>query len=297
MSAPDVSFIIPVWRPREDWLLQAVHSALDQPGAATEVVVVDDGNPDPIEDLLAGVRDPRLRLVRVPHGGVGAARNAGIAEASGRHVRFIDADDVAERFSSARLLALAGPATLAYGATAICDEQLRVRWVMRARHQGWADEDGLLARFPMRMQSLLIPRPVLERVGPWDEQLRVSEDWDFIQRALELAPVHGEREIATYYRRHAGSASSDVAAGREGARTVVERYFERHPERRATGFERRARAMLDAHAARVAVSNGRIARGAWLAARSGLRDPRAPAAQVRQAVPALRAAARRRLAG
>ena len=147
------------------------------------------------------------------------------------------------------------------------------------------------------MPSLLIPRPVLERIGPWDERLRVSEDWDFIQRALELAPVRGERAIATYYRRHAGSASSDVAAGRDGARTVVERYFERHPERRATAFERRAKAMLDAHAARVAVSNGALGQGLLLAARSGLRDPRAPAAQVRQSVPALRAAARRRLAG
>ena len=147
MSAPDVTFVIPVWRPRADWLLQAVHSALDQPGAATEAVVVDDGNAEPVEALLAAVRSPRLRIVRVPHGGVGAARNVGLAEAAGRHVRFIDADDVAERLSSSRLLALADESRLAYGATAICDEQLRVRWVMRARHQGWADEDGLLARF------------------------------------------------------------------------------------------------------------------------------------------------------
>jgi glycosyltransferase involved in cell wall biosynthesis len=69
VSTPLVSLVMPVWRPRRDWLLQAVRSALAQRDCELELIVVDDGNPEPIDELLAEVRDPALRIVRAPHGG------------------------------------------------------------------------------------------------------------------------------------------------------------------------------------------------------------------------------------
>jgi succinoglycan biosynthesis protein ExoO len=85
---------MPVWRPRGEWFLDAVRSALAQRDCELELIVVDDGNAEPLDDLLAEVRDPALRLVRAPHGGPSAARNAGVEAAQGRLIRFVDADDV-----------------------------------------------------------------------------------------------------------------------------------------------------------------------------------------------------------
>jgi glycosyltransferase involved in cell wall biosynthesis len=284
---PDVSILVAAYRPEPHWLRDAVGSLLGQQGVDHEVVVIDDGSPEPVAPLLEDVRDPRLRVERIQHGGLSAARNAGIEASRGRHVRFYDADDIAEPASTARLLALAGGRHISYGATAICDEHLRVRWVMRAHQQGDAAIDGLLGRFPVRPQSVLIPRAVVDDVGPWDTRLRLSNDWDFIQRALEVAQVRGETRIASYYRRHGTALTANFEVGLAEAKYVVERYFERHPAQRGTGVERQALAMLDAHAARVLATHGRRGQAVRRGARSMLRDPRALGTQGRQALVAV----------
>jgi hypothetical protein len=79
------------------------------------------------------------------------------------------------------------------------------------------------------------------------------------------------------------------------ARRIVERFFERHPERRGTHLERRAHAMLDAKAARVYASRGRWRDAAGPMVRSALCDPRALLRESSLGVPAARARAGRRL--
>src|SRR5436305_267928 len=93
-SARLVSLPMPAFSPRPARLRTAVRSALGQQGWPIELIVVDDGSPKPVAGLLDDVEDPRLRIVRVSHGGVSEARNTAIAAARGAYIRFIDADDV-----------------------------------------------------------------------------------------------------------------------------------------------------------------------------------------------------------
>ncbi len=296
-AGPLVSFVMPAHAPRADWLRVAVASVLAQAGCRLELVLVDDGSPEPVGALLEDVGDARLRVLRVPHGGASAARNAGLAAIRGDLVRFVDADDAFEPGSTARLAALCGGTAIAYGATAMCDAELRTRWVMRSRAAGDVRAACLQARFTVRQTSLLYPRAVVERAGGWDPGMTVCEDWDFVQRAVELAPVRGERRVATFYRRWGGSATADTDAGARGAALVVERYFERHPEQRGTSVERRARARLHAVAARVAATHGRPRAGLALAAAAARSDPRALGDELLQALPALASRATHRLRG
>ena len=58
--------------------------------------MVDDGSTDDTPAVLGAPRaTPRLRVLRVPHGGVAAARNAGIAASAAPFVAFHDSDDLA----------------------------------------------------------------------------------------------------------------------------------------------------------------------------------------------------------
>jgi hypothetical protein len=95
------------------------------------------------------------------------------------------------------------------------------------------------------LPSILFPRGVIERAGPWDETLSVCEDWDFVQRALEHAPVRGEQRVATRYRRHASSSTgtADLETIESGSARVVERYVQRHPDQRDSPQVKRAHAM------------------------------------------------------
>jgi hypothetical protein len=289
-ASPVVSIIMPVWRPRNDWLRQAVESALVQRDCDLELIVVDDGNPEPVTGLLAETADERLRVVRVEHGGKSQARNAGIAAARGERLRFVDADDVLEPGSTARLLRLIGDDedVIAYGATVFCDRDLRPVWTMVSHLEGRVSEPCLLGRFTVRPQALLFPRRIVEATGAWDEALRVSEDWDFVLRALEHASVRGTDEPAVFYRKHMEAATTDLVAGEAGAEHVVRRYFERHPEQRGTALERKARARLAAMGARVHLTRGRPIGSLRRLGRAVVLDPTAVGHEILQAMPAIR---------
>lgn len=173
-----VSLIMPVWRPRVDWLRRAVRSGLEQRGCSIELVVVDDGCEEPVADLLRDIADLRLRVVRARHGGSASARDLGVAAARGGYLRFVDADDVLERSSTARLLELAGGATdvIPYGDTVLCRPDLRPYRAATCRLRGSAAQACLLGEFPVYHASMLFPRPLVEAVGGWTSGLPAVSD-------------------------------------------------------------------------------------------------------------------------
>jgi glycosyltransferase involved in cell wall biosynthesis len=245
------------FRPRREWLLEAVSSALAQRGCRVELIVVDDGSPDRVAEMLEQIEDPRLRLLRVPHGGRSPALNAGVAAARGDFIRFIDADDYLEPGGTAHLLRLLGGDrdVISYGATLECDEQLRPMRAMTCDLDGSVATACLLDAFDVRVFSMLFPREVAEGIGGWDPVLPACRDWDYSLRAFERARVRGDRTIVTHYRRHPGGVSADLEACLRGERLVIERYFDRHPEHRGTSLERRCRARLHRTEARTYQAN------------------------------------------
>jgi glycosyltransferase involved in cell wall biosynthesis len=250
VASRTVSLVMPVWEPKPRWLREAVRSALDQTGCAVELIIVDDGNSEPVADLLRDLDDPRLAVIRIPHGGVSAARNAGIAHASGGAIRFIDSDDVLEPESTARLLRLSDRGSaVAYGSTLVCDPELRPQRLIDSDVEGDAVIDCLLGRFSVRLVSMLFPRNVVEAIEGFDPDFDLNEDWDYLLRALEHAPVCGEHEVATTYRRHEASATARAETGQDGPLRVIQKYFDRHPEQRGTRLERRAHARVHLTAA------------------------------------------------
>jgi hypothetical protein len=88
---PSVSVIVPTFQ-RRAFARRAVESVLSQSFQDFELIVVDDGSTDGTEDALSGL-DERIRYVRQENRGVERARNAGLQQARGRIVAFLDDDD------------------------------------------------------------------------------------------------------------------------------------------------------------------------------------------------------------
>lgn len=97
-SQPLVSIVMPAWN-RSDLIARAIRSVQSQTFKDWELIVVDDGSTDETSAVVEAMSamDERLRLMRLPHGGVSTARNAGIDQAKGRWIAFLDTDNAWER--------------------------------------------------------------------------------------------------------------------------------------------------------------------------------------------------------
>ena len=89
-----VSVIIPVYKV-EPYLDRCVQSVVDQTFTNLEIILIDDGSPDncPVMCDAWAEKDSRIRVIHKDNGGVSSARNAGIQNASGHFLFFLDGDD------------------------------------------------------------------------------------------------------------------------------------------------------------------------------------------------------------
>lgn len=91
------SIIVPVYN-TEPYLVRCLDSVLAQSCDLFELICVDDASTDGSLKILQkyAAKYKNVKIVSVPHGGVSAARNAGIDNASGKYVMFLDSDDFVE---------------------------------------------------------------------------------------------------------------------------------------------------------------------------------------------------------
>ncbi|WP_428034154.1 glycosyltransferase family 2 protein [Amphritea sp.] len=78
------------------FLIEAVNSVLSQTYTKWELIIVDDGSTDDSHSIIKAIaeKDPRIRAVIQENGGQAAAFNAGVKNATGEVMTFLDADDL-----------------------------------------------------------------------------------------------------------------------------------------------------------------------------------------------------------
>lgn len=91
---PKVSVIIPVYNV-EAYLRQCLDSVVNQTLKEIEIICIDDGSTDGSAAILQeyAAKDERIKILTQVNSGAGAARNVGLAQASGVWLSFLDADD------------------------------------------------------------------------------------------------------------------------------------------------------------------------------------------------------------
>lgn len=89
---PTFTVVTPVWNRRSE-IERCINSVLVQTLTDFELIVVDDGSTDGTAEAVESIGDDRVRVVRITHAGVSAARNRGADEARGMLLTFLDSDD------------------------------------------------------------------------------------------------------------------------------------------------------------------------------------------------------------
>ncbi|HEX8988337.1 MAG TPA: glycosyltransferase [Rhodocyclaceae bacterium] len=211
-----VSIVVPVYGV-ERYVGEAIRSVLSQTWAAFELIVVDDGSPDRSWEAISAFSDPRLRAIRLPaNRGVAAARNAGLAAATGEYIAFLDADD---RMHPTRL-------------------QRQLAFMRRRRDValcgGWCRTFGPDDDSPRRVARITIdPRAVnaslvfgnlfctssimmrREALPPGGFRQRYAEDYDFLVRVALRHRLAIVDEVFADYRLRPDSATQTYALERK----------------------------------------------------------------------------------
>ena len=220
MSAPKISVVVPAYNV-ERYVGECLASIRAQTLADWECILIDDGSTDATVEQARRVADPRITVIRQPNRGVSSARNAGLANASGTHLLFLDADDMLHPLALERLsgaLDASPRAVAAYGTAWLVFEDGRP-YPQKALHRRGASHPSgnVLARM-MRENVLLVGMTMLRtaigrELRGFDTRLRLGEDWEFWCRLAARGEFRfiGTHPEVSRIRVRGGSASGQLS--------------------------------------------------------------------------------------
>lgn len=203
----DVSVIVPAYQAAA-YLGDTLATVARQTQVPRELIVVDDGSTDTtcavVESFAAAHPQLSVRLMREPHRGPGATRNAGVRAAQSEWVAFLDSDDLWYPQKLERILGSisARPQGNFYY------HNLMVRSLQgteRVAHRGEGLRPGksvtrqLFQRNYFCTSAVVCRRYLLLRWGGFDETLPSSQDYElWLRMSPDLVPIFVAETLGTY---------------------------------------------------------------------------------------------------
>jgi glycosyltransferase involved in cell wall biosynthesis len=174
----DISVVIPTYN-RYELLKRAIASLYEQTTPPQEIIVVDDGSTD---NTKAIVKDfPEIIYIYQENRGVSVARNAGIQKAKNEWIAFLDSDDEwhSEKLQKQIDFHRKNPDILmSYTDEVWIRNGKKVKIPKKYRKIG---EDAFVENLSycnIAPSSVMLHKKLLDRVGLFDEDLEVCEDYD-----------------------------------------------------------------------------------------------------------------------
>lgn len=212
-----VSVIIPTNR-GGPYLRQAVESVRRQTVPVEQIILVDDGSPEP--GLSAVADELGLTYVRQPASGISTARNTGVEAASGHWIAFLDDDDVwhPERIEAQlrKLDTVSGAVGSHTGGWFMDADGVRFGEDWGAP-QGTASDYISVRVVPPRITTVLVRRDAYREVGGCDPAMEPAEDNELILRLLLTGPFAAVDRPLVGYRRHTANVTNRGLKGRQAS--------------------------------------------------------------------------------
>lgn len=210
-----ISVILPTYN-RADLIGETIDSVLAQIRPVDEVLIVDDGSTDTTADVVASYGD-KVRYIAKPNGGKSSALNLGLAETSGDLIWICDDDDILLQDACALLMqAFEDDPGLGYCAgrhvdfivdAASGEKKLKAPGYMRHSKPDELFPD-LLDGCHIFQPALVVRRSVYEAVGPFNEALIRSQDYEMLLRVARAARGRQLEETVFHHREHQGDRGS-----------------------------------------------------------------------------------------
>lgn len=185
-----VSIVIPVYN-GENYLEQAINSALRQTYRNIEILVIDDGSTDRTPEICKSYGN-KIRYIRKDNGGVSSAVNRGIQEMNGEYFSWLSHDDVYHDDKIEKQLhalrETEDHAAVVHGNYNVYNEDYHSITYVR-NDITYTIDKMQQSVFPVLLTAFhccvpLVHRSHFERVGLFDNQLTLTQDYDFFFRVI-----------------------------------------------------------------------------------------------------------------
>lgn len=204
-DAPPLTVFTPFYKNIE-YFDETIVSVLSQSFRDFEYLMINDGDPAVAAAIQVRHNDPRIRIINTPTPlGLGGSRNAGLHEARGDLIAFIDSDDVCEpgRFEKQVAFLRSHPDHVLVGsALRYIDEESRTIGRRRYPENDTDIRKRMVAMNCVAQPSVIARRSALIEAGGYRPDFPAAEDYDLWLRTARLGKFHNMPDPLVAYRIH-----------------------------------------------------------------------------------------------
>ena len=232
---PLVSIVVPCYKTDRVYLRELLDSVLAQSYDNWELLLMD-ASPewDVVATLAVAARDERVRRIELPgNGGIVVNTNAGIHQATGDYIAFLDHDDILEPDALFHYVAALNKAVQDERPQVLfCDEDMFQKtgeWgqpVFKTRLNV-----DLLYSHNCVTHFLMVEKALIDRIGMSPEEVAGAQDYDLTLRCLAAgARFEHVAHVLYHWRVHPGSTADGSADSKpyaiEAGRLALQRHFD-----------------------------------------------------------------------
>lgn len=234
MKANLVSILIPSFN-SENYISEAIQSAVNQTYPHIEVIIVDDGSTDNSFQIAKSFESDQLKVYQQQQKGACAARNLAFEKSSGEYIQYLDADDLLtpnKIESQIKLFNEFGDKIITnckWGR--FSNAPKKVKWEHQFINHNFETPtewitDSWMGKGMAQTAVWLTTRHLIEKAGPWDESLTINQDGEFFSRVLMQAEaIKFSEDAGVYYRSEiVGSITQNKNQSKTKAESLLKSY-------------------------------------------------------------------------
>lgn len=238
-----ISAVIPLYK-AEDYIVETLDSIMKQTYPVEEVLVIDDCGSDRSAEIVEqySLVHPIVKLIHQPYNqGGSAARNRGMQEAQYDWILLVDADDLLDptlvekqvhrldgQLSGIREKGIVRSVSAVHSAYVQIDSDSQIVPDSEIRGEQLSYQDllgSLIVRnFIITPTGMLVNKSVMQEIGGFRTDLKISEDFDFYLRLARAGNVLYIDEPLVKHRRHLTNVTENLGKSLVAGQTIIRLY-------------------------------------------------------------------------
>ena len=213
----------------ERFVYQAIKSILNQEIEELEIIVVDGGSTDSTIEVIKSVESSKIKMIQGKDSGIAEAWNKGVKVARGELIGMLNSDDFYDAGVLKKVLnqleGSEGP-VIGYGNVTMIDASGNIYKEIAGKNRS---KIGLLNGFGFMHTSVIINRQAYDKVGPFNQKIRVAIDTDWLLRCISKKIIFKKTRNHVYMRQGGVSEINKYTGLGEYADALLRNgYNERH---------------------------------------------------------------------